>query len=54
MAKEAIFFEGKYDIIHLKEEIDKYDEVYKNYIKNRRPQVKDIIQYFWKIKPQVR
>ena len=40
--KNAVFFEGKYDTTHLKEEIDKYDVVYENYIKNRTSNPKDI------------
>ena len=43
LAKEAIFFEGKYDTTHLKEEIDKFDEEYKNYLKTRSSNNKDII-----------
>ena len=40
--KEAVFFEEKYDTSKLKEEIDKYDEVYRNYVKNRETHSKDI------------
>ena len=42
LGKNAVFFEGKYDTTHLKEEIDKYDVVYGNYIKNRGSNAKDI------------
>lgn len=39
--KKAIFFEVKYDTTHIREEIDKYDEVYKNYINNRSSKSRD-------------
>ena len=41
LAKIDIFFVGKYDTTHLKEETDKYDEVYRNYIKSRGLNAKD-------------
>ena len=41
LGKNAIFFEGKYDTSRLKEEIDKYDEEYQNYIKSRGSNAKD-------------
>ena len=41
LAKIDIFFVGKYDTTHLKEETDKYDEVYRNYIKSRCLNAKD-------------
>ena len=41
LAPYTILFEGKYDTTHLKEEIDKYDEVYRNYVRNRGSNNKD-------------
>ena len=40
---QAIFFEGKYDTTHLKEEIDKFDEKYRNYLKTRSSNNKDTL-----------
>ena len=43
LPSQAIFFEGKYDTTHLKEEIDKFDEKYRNYLKTRSSNNKDTL-----------